>query len=262
MKRKLRLFYFGLMCLFMFSTVLNAKAKETNSEDSYAFITASYSSNITPQEGDTFVITYKVYNGEDTAEITLDAYSICKNKVEIPLPEGTYEITDISYTGNNQAITSYAIKSIFNSSSNEDIRDSLTLAIGLEKTESLRNKYQDVWYMGGISDQELSDANNPKTYDELYNEKLQEEQQSTTQAVQDTTDTYTEDENYSDDYGVEEQKPTGEDPKIEVYSTTEENKTEEVKDNKSNNKIFIIIIVIVILAIVIFKFGSKPKSRR
>ena len=88
MKRKLRLFYFGLMCLFMFSTVLKAKAKETNSEDSYAFITASYSSNITPQEGDTFVITYKAYNGEDTAEITLDAYSICKNKVEIPLPEG------------------------------------------------------------------------------------------------------------------------------------------------------------------------------
>lgn len=244
-----------LICMIVvMSTTISVFAEEDDSSqqsECFAYIISEYSSDITPQEGDIFEITYRLKDGSNLAKITFDASIINNKKAEIPLPDGVYEIVMIEYKGKNSAIKSYAIISKFNSTSSEKTRSTVIVGVGKEKADSIKSKYQMVEYV---------DLNSPDWYN-MPSDNAQETTQSQ-ETYQTPTDTYTEDENYSDDYGVEEQKPTGEDPKIEVYSTTEENKTEEVKDNKNNNKIFIIIIVIVILAIVIFKFGSKPKSRR
>ncbi len=82
---------------------------------SEVYIKAYYSSNIEPKENDIFELTYMAEGGEETAVITIDAYKYVDEEGYFELPEGTYQVVDIHYTGDNEDIINegYAVNRDF-----------------------------------------------------------------------------------------------------------------------------------------------------
>ena len=72
-----------LICMIVvMSTTISVFAEEDDSSqqsECFAYIISEYSSDITPQEGDIFEITYRLKDGSNLAKITFDA-SIINNK--------------------------------------------------------------------------------------------------------------------------------------------------------------------------------------
>ena len=173
----------------------------------------------------------------------------------------------MEYKGNNPAIIEYAIVSKFCPFYRDKLPPNIILAIGTEKAEYLKRTYQDVLCINGINDHILIDENGEASfYEDRLEEQLQLEQDiiANNTSTQDNTDMYTEDEMYSDNYGVEEQLPSSEEPKIELY-TTESTKSEETKEDKSNiirNFIIFVIVVVIILLCIFFLFKKNTRTRR
>lgn len=132
--------------IFVYNVV---KADETGGT---VYIKANYSSSITPQSGDKFIITYKRTDGEQTATIELDASTISEQYAPMNLPVASYIITKIEYKGSNTEITNsgYGIVADFLSRSQDE--DILYLAIGKEQTSILEREYANVIVMDSNHD--------------------------------------------------------------------------------------------------------------
>lgn len=275
-----------LTCLMLFSnmTISHAKSDETDDkkvEYQGIYFKADYADTLTPMKGDTFTIKYSAVNIEDSpqAEITIDAYDIAENPQKLDFPkEYTYQVDQILYTGSNGGIFSYALPSTFNVHP-EGEEDTLVISIGIEKAQKLYDKTPYVKAIGIVTDKMLAESGG-KTYEDFETEyKDRERERKSLQEVETETNTgtttnpqltaepktddvYTEE--YGDNYGVEVQNPTGDQPSVEVYST--ESTTESAKETKDDtspmSKALVIVIVVVIAGALIIVLSKKNKTRR
>lgn len=105
-------------------------------------IFSSYDEGLNAQTGDTFVIHVE----SDTVEkdITFDASEAVESGIEVSLPTGTYNVTEIQYQGYNEKIknSAYGIVSAFTITDEESYAE-LTVSLGLGTTELLQVQYSD-----------------------------------------------------------------------------------------------------------------------
>ena len=273
--------------LAVFGSIITCSAKENN-EDEYQgiYFKADYSDNITPMKGDTFKITYSVKNIDNSpqAEITIDAYDIAETPQKLEFPKGyTYQIDMIQYTGENGGIFSYTVDSVFNVYP-EGEEKTETIYIGIEKAQAAYKKFNKPRSVGVITEQQIMGDGGPdsvRTYEDIEVEYKQREDKrmtlseaedlsnknsTTERAVENSEnkdDVYTDD--YDENYGVEVQNPSGDEPSVEVYTTentTEDEKTITKDETRSSNKLVLIIVVIIIAAAALVITSKKGRGRR
>ena len=275
-----------LTCLMLFSnmTISHAKTDESgNDKVEYGgvYFKADYSDTLTPMKGDTFTIYYSIWNMDDSpqAEITVDAYDIAETPQKLEFPVGyPYKIDSIMYTGSNGGIFSYVVSDTFNVFS-EGNEDTVVIYIGIEKAQQAYKQFQKSVNVGIVTDKMLAESGG-KTYEDFETEykDIERERKSlqeveaetntgTTTSSQVTVEPKTDDvytEEYGDNYGVEVQNPTGDQPSVEVYST--ESTTESAKETKDDtspmSKALVIVIVVVIAGALIIVLSKKNKTRR
>ncbi len=275
-----------LTCLMLFSnmTISNAKTDESGDdkvEYGGVYFKADYSDTLTPMKGDTFTIYYSIWNMDDSpqAEITVDAYDIAETPQKLEFPVGyPYKIDSIVYTGSNGGIFSYVVSDTFNVFT-EGNEDTVVIYIGIEKAQQAYKQFQKSVNVGIVTDKMLAESGG-KTYEDFETEykDIERERKSlqeveaetntgTTASSQVTAEPKTDDvytEEYGDNYGVEVQNPTGDQPSVEVYST--ESTTESVKETKDDtspmSKALVIVIVVVIAGALIIVLSKKNKTRR
>jgi hypothetical protein len=275
-----------LTCLMLFSNMTISHAKTDESGDDKVeyggvYFKADYSDTLTPMKGDTFTIYYSIWNMDDSpqAEITVDAYDIAETPQKLEFPEGyPYKIDSIVYTGSNGGIFSYVVSDTFNVFT-EGNEDTVVIYIGIEKAQQAYKQFQKSVNVGIVTDKMLAESGG-KTYEDFETEykDIERERKSlqeveaetntgTTASSQVTAEPKTDDvytEEYGDNYGVEVQNPTGDQPSVEVYST--ENTTESVKETKDDtspmSKALVIVIVVVIAGALIIVLSKKNKTRR
>ena len=111
-----------LLCL-----PLQAYAQEVNSRVN---IEVTYSKGITPQESDDFVISYQKNDDKQQIQINTSA----KEQSTIFLEEGTYEIMDIEYKGDNEQIKEqgYVVSESFQAQPGKEAYDQIRIGIGTE----------------------------------------------------------------------------------------------------------------------------------
>lgn len=275
-----------LTCLMLFSNMTISHAKTDESGDDKVeyggvYFKADYSDTLTPMKGDTFTIYYSIWNMDDSpqAEITVDAYDIAETPQKLEFPVGyPYKIDSILYTGSNGGIFSYVVSDTFNVFS-EGNEDTVVIYIGIEKAQQAYKQFQKSVNVGIVTDKMLAESGG-KTYEDFETEykdiererkSLQEVEAETNTgtttnpqltAEPKTDDVYTEE--YGDNYGVEVQNPTGDQPSVEVYST--ESTTESAKETKDDtspmSKALVIVIVVVIAGALIIVLSKKNKTRR
>lgn len=275
-----------LTCLMLFSNMTISHAKTDESGDDKVeyggvYFKADYSDTLTPMKGDTFTIYYSIWNMDDSpqAEITLDAYDIAETPQKLEFPVGyPYKIDSIVYTGSNGGIFSYVVSDTFNVFT-EGNEDTVVIYIGIEKAQQAYKQFQKSVNVGIVTDKMLAESGG-KTYEDFETEykDIERERKSlqeveaetntgTTASSQVTAEPKTDDvytEEYGDNYGVEVQNPTGDQPSVEVYST--ESTTESVKETKDDtspmSKALVIVIVVVIAGALIIVLSKKNKTRR
>lgn len=275
-----------LTCLMLFSNMTISHAKTDESGDDKVeyggvYFKADYSDTLIPMKGDTFTIYYSIWNMDDSpqAEITVDAYDIAETPQKLEFPVGyPYKIDSIVYTGSNGGIFSYVVSDTFNVFT-EGNEDTVVIYIGIEKAQQAYKQFQKSVNVGIVTDKMLAESGG-KTYEDFETEykDIERERKSlqeveaetntgTTASSQVTAEPKTDDvytEEYGDNYGVEVQNPTGDQPSVEVYST--ENTTESVKETKDDtspmSKALVIVIVVVIAGALIIVLSKKNKTRR
>lgn len=275
-----------LTCLMLFSNMTISHAKTDESGDDKVeyggvYFKADYSDTLTPMKGDTFTIYYSIWNMDDSpqAEITVDAYDIAETPQKLEFPVGyPYKIDSILYTGSNGGIFSYVVSDTFNVFS-EGNEDTVVIYIGIEKAQQAYKQFQKSVNVGIVTDKMLAESGG-KTYEDFETEykDIERERKSlqeveaetntgTTTSSQVTVEPKTDDvytEEYGDNYGVEVQNPTGDQPSVEVYST--ESTTESAKETKDDtspmSKALVIVIVVVIAGALIIVLSKKNKTRR
>lgn len=275
-----------LTCLMLFSNMTISHAKTDESGDDKVeyggvYFKADYSDTLTPMKGDTFTIYYSIWNMDDSpqAEITVDAYDIAETPQKLEFPVGyPYKIDSIVYTGSNGGIFSYVVSDTFNVFT-EGNEDTVVIYIGIEKAQQAYKQFQKSVNVGIVTDKMLAESGG-KTYEDFETEykDIERERKSlqeveaetntgTTASSQVTAEPKTDDvytEEYGDNYGVEVQNPTGDQPSVEVYST--ESSTESVKETKDDtspmSKALVIVIVVVIAGALIIVLSKKNKTRR
>ena len=275
-----------LTCLMLFSNMTISHAKTDESGDDKVeyggvYFKADYSDTLTPMKGDTFTIYYSIWNMDDSpqAEITVDAYDIAETPQKLEFPVGyPYKIDSLMSTGSNGGIFSYVVSDTFNVFS-EGNEDTVVIYIGIEKAQQAYKQFQKSVNVGIVTDKMLAESGG-KTYEDFETEykDIERERKSlqeveaetntgTTTSSQVTVEPKTDDvytEEYGDNYGVEVQNPTGDQPSVEVYST--ESTTESAKETKDDtspmSKALVIVIVVVIAGALIIVLSKKNKTRR
>lgn len=125
---------FSIMAL----TVLLVNPVQVHADTVTSKIKATYSTNINPQTGDTFKITYKKKDesNENANSFNIDASTIVDNQQALKLPVGSYTILSIEYKGNNETIKKegYAIEENFEAKDNPL---TIMIAIGAEKRDEM-----------------------------------------------------------------------------------------------------------------------------
>lgn len=103
-------------------TVISVNPISVRADNFTSKIKAAYSTNITPQKGDVFKITYKKKNesNKSASSFEIDASNIVSNVQALNLPTGSYSILSIEYKGSNETIKKegYAIEENFEAKEN------------------------------------------------------------------------------------------------------------------------------------------------
>lgn len=137
----------GRLRLLLFTAIIVSVMGVCNVEKVYAadgsvYLEVNYSSNITPQSGDEFELVYMVQGGTDSATITLDASNYVEETGVFELPEAYYEITSITYKGNNPDIPKegYGVRRDFVSSKEDG--SYIYISIGKSANIALEQNYE------------------------------------------------------------------------------------------------------------------------
>ena len=232
-------------------------------------ITASYGSEIEPQNNDNFVIKYKNKDTGEANSLKIDASDVDGIFQDFDMPAGSYQVTDITYNGTNGDIveSGYGIENSFRIQAGGD--DIVHIYIGASETKSLENDYN----QAVIKDNE-HDENGQRTVFEDENGKYIYQKDETDNNVKvyidDTSndssssdDNDSENDTYQDDYedssaDIPTQTPTGEEPITEYYDKEEKS---EQQDSHSSIGTSIGLVCIIALAggVIIFVLHKKGK---
>lgn len=101
-------------------------------------VSCTYSSDIQPDEKDTFIISYALTGLTDVQTLEIDAASAAEGEIETDIPYGVYNVVDITYDGNNEEIEAqgYGADLIFQAVAGEEA-DVLQVAVGSEAGRDL-----------------------------------------------------------------------------------------------------------------------------
>lgn len=122
-----------------------AYADDSDATDAIVEVSADYSEDITPQNGDVFSIIYCIPGeASETAEITLDASELVAENGVMNLVPGKYEIADIEYRGYNKEINrqGYAVSKYIEA--DDERTAEVQLAIGTEAGRRLSSMRADL----------------------------------------------------------------------------------------------------------------------
>ena len=146
-----RWIYFLTAAICLLGTSKITYASENNVT---VYMLVLYANYVTPTADDMFVITYKDNATGDTATIEFDASELNGKAGGMEIKNGTYEITNISYEGENKGIMEqgYAVNTAFSADS-EDI-GTFTVAIGTDEINNLK-KVNDFVLVGSMEGNEI-----------------------------------------------------------------------------------------------------------
>ena len=146
-----RWIYFLTAAICLLGTSKITYASENNVT---VYMLVLYATSVTPTADDMFVITYKDNATGDTATIEFDASELNGKAGGMEIKNGTYEITNISYEGENKGIMEqgYAVNTAFSADS-EDI-GTFTVAIGTDEINNLK-KVNDFVLVGSMEGNEI-----------------------------------------------------------------------------------------------------------
>lgn len=115
-------------------------ASESTGDAPTVYMIVTYADTIAPQTDDTFVITYKDTDTGDEATIEFDGSVLDGKAGGMNIDYGSYEITDIKYTGSNEAIQneSYAVNTTFRADNYE--AGSFEVGIGNSEVENMKRE--------------------------------------------------------------------------------------------------------------------------
>lgn len=131
--------YFSML-IPIIATVLCITPVYAQADSGAISLNVLYSSEIQPQEGDIFTLSY-MKDGSEEGSIEVDAYAYAEEAFDVTLDPGSYTITDITYEGNNDEIEQAGY--ICNNSflCKEDRYAEVNLAIGEEQGNAIADLY-------------------------------------------------------------------------------------------------------------------------
>lgn len=234
----------------------------TENEMGQAYIKALYSSDITPSEGDIFIITYRITGYTDDATIKLDASAITETPAELNMPVADYMVTGIEYLGSNEQIIEQGYGSLlfFNSRINGGLF--LYLSVGNEKNAYLEDNYHDTFIVDEAHS-EYGPTNDPNMTGRFENPGTSTDANTDNQTTeyQYTTEDLDFDMEYDDNYGVQEQIQDGlQEPEIEYYDTEEEEVEVKNEEKPKGNKGGVVFGFVLIGGVVVFLVWMKKHS--
>ena len=144
MKKKLAYRYISLILAFLVvlcgTPVLSFAAQGTG----IVGVKARYSSDVEPEKGDQFTISYQNSDTGESGTINLDASEADDVYIDFEIPIGSYEVTDLVYSGSNENIEEqgYGVEGAFRVRDEKDAAV-LYLYIGSTAVENLDRSYSD-----------------------------------------------------------------------------------------------------------------------
>lgn len=216
-------------------------------ENTYTDIQTTYSSDISPQEGDTFVFTYKNLGTNATDSFKLDVSKTIDKTAKLDIESGDYMLMNVEYIGHNENIDKegYVVTSYF--SIGPTIVDSIYLGIGQQAGKVIEEERNDTISMRyGLSIPSITDKEQERLSEEIPEYKSEVEKNS--EDVKDLEEI-----NKSEDQ---------EDPSEENEDHDETDEKHQKKDNqrkKSSSMPKLILIAVIILASIISVFTLAKK---
>lgn len=157
-------------------------------DDACAYIRVTYSSDIKPQSGDIFEMTYKYTGGVSKAKIKVDGSQVSSELGVIAASKGSYQITDIKYTGVNKQIKEqgYACTSSFTSAVKTG--STIRITVGTKATKEFTDLYSDAIVVSGTKKSSSSSAGTSSSEASSQSSSSDSADQSADTADQDTAD--------------------------------------------------------------------------
>lgn len=121
-----------------------------------------YDDTVKFQKGDYFTITCNQSGGEERT-LEIDCADIPDSGMELDVPEGDYQVTDITYSGGNSTIEErgYGITSQFSVTAGDSYNE-IRVAVGDEETEKLDMMYDSVMLkQSGVLVSDIAEWNAP-----------------------------------------------------------------------------------------------------
>lgn len=184
-------------------------------------VSSRYSEGIEPQDGDIFTIAFSNTDTGDSSTVEVDASEITESYQEYVLPTGSYEVTNIIYSGSNDTIIDqgYGTENTFRLKEGEG--DLIHIYIGETEVNSLQSDYSHAV----IKDDE-HDENGKRTVFEDRSGKYRYVKDASGNSVieyLDEGEENTDSRQYSEDSGEPSEESTGQD-------TTKEGSQEPVTE--------------------------------
>lgn len=207
-------------------------------QDACAYIRVTYSSDIKPQSGDIFEMTYKYTGGVSKAKIKVDGSQVSSELGVIAASKGSYQITDIKYTGPNKQIKEqgYACTSSFTSAVKTG--STIRITVGSKATKDFTDLYSDAIVVAG-------------TKKNTSSEKSESDSSSSEQTSDSTSD---QDADTADQDTADEKKDSksAEDADIEYYSKKTKSSSSDSAPSIIIRLVPLAIFLIFVIAVIYF----------
>lgn len=204
---------FLALAIFLPSCIASAeetkeqKAEETMTET--LSVSSKYSEGIESQDGDIFTIEFSNTDTGDASTIEVDASDITEAYQEYVLPTGSYEVTNIIYSGSNDTIIEegYGTENTFRLKEGEG--DLLHIYIGETEVASLQSDYS----QAVIKDDEHDENGKRTVFEDRSGKYRYVEDDSGNSVIEylDEGEENTDSRQYSEDSGEPSEESTGQD---------------------------------------------------
>lgn len=232
-----------ILCIFCFSCVSYAD------ENTYTDLQPTYSSNISPQTGDTFLFTYKNLSSNKTDSFKLDVSKAVDKTAKLNIEPGDYMMMNIEYIGNNEQINKEGFVATTYFSVGPTTVDSIYLGIGQEAGKIIEEERNDtISIRYGLSIPSITDEEQERLTEEIKEYKEEVEKTGTSEILENDSNETTETEDITDEDNEEEV----------IQKENQEDSKQNVKSNHLSK--IILLIVLAVVSIILF-FISYKKSK-
>ena len=227
--------------LLMASFIMPVYADDAST---YVHMEVKYSDDITPQEGDEFLITYHEKESGDYEQIEFDASELVGKTGKVELSPADYIITDVAYEGYNKKINSqgYCVTNEFTVTDDPEDYEEFILSIGTNAGTNLMKQYEntiakkedEIVKSLEKNDENVSAGNGTEVSDKKYS------------SVKDVTT----------DSSTDSDKPESD---VEDTKSDSQKINEDIKSSNKLYKMLPLICASIIVAIILFVLKKKGK---